>query len=163
VSGDLTPADLRALAARAEQLAAEIDAAQSALRGASDEPTRRVGYRLDEGAGNARQAARALIKTAEDLARIRSRDARTCRAEWGVCPEHGNTLVSSGGRSWCNASGCGRSWDWDRGGLPCLDPAAWRLWDLSGKEMLVCAGHALAARKQLVGARLEPLGEGWQP
>lgn len=160
------PADLWALAARAEELAADLEAAHRGLRAAGDEPTRRVGYRLDDGAGQLRQVAGEIQETAEDLARIRTRHGAmsrpVCGAEWGVCPEHGNTLSSSGGRSWCTAAGCGRSWDWDRGGLPCTEPAAFRVLDAGGREMLLCAGHAIAAREQVEGGRVEPI-EGEEP
>jgi hypothetical protein len=163
MSTEITPADLWALAARAEQLAADMKAALSTLEGAADEPTRRVGYRLDHGSSCVREAAEAITETAEDLSRIRSRGALSrpaCKAEWGVCPEHGNTLTSSGGRSWCKTPGCRREWDWDRGGLPCTEPAAFRVVDAQGKEMLLCAGHTIAAREQLVGGTVRPIEAG---
>jgi hypothetical protein len=50
----------------------------------------------------------------------------------GACPEHGNTLVSSGGKSWCRDPGYRRSWDHDRGGMPCTDPEHWRVTDRCG-------------------------------
>jgi hypothetical protein len=156
------PADLWALAARAEELARDLAAAEAGLRTAVDEPTRRVGFRLDDDAGWVRQAARDIEQTAEDLARIRSRGAMSrprCRAEWGVCPEHGNTLTSSGGHSWCKTSGCGRRWDWDRGGLPCTEPVAFRVRDQAGKVIELCAGHTIAARAQLEGAEVVPIEE----
>jgi hypothetical protein len=87
-------------------------------------------------------------------------DQASCRAEWGVCPAHGNTLSSSGGRSWCRTAGCGRSWDWDRGGLPCTEPAAFRVrgrGDDPGRWGPVCPGHTLAALDQLEGIELLPL------
>jgi hypothetical protein len=67
-----SPAELRELAGRAEQLAADIAAVQDRLRAAGDEPTGRAGFRLDA-AGWARQAAEDLATTAEDLARVRGR------------------------------------------------------------------------------------------
>lgn len=30
---------------------------------------------------------------------------RACAADWPVCPEHGNTIRSSGGRAWCRVCG----------------------------------------------------------
>jgi hypothetical protein len=160
VAGELTPAELWALAAKAEQLAGDLESAQAALRGAADEPTCRVGFRLDDGAGTLRRVAEEINQTAEDLSRIRSRqvpERASCSAEWGVCPEHGNTLSSSGGRSQCRTPGCSRSWDWDRGGLPCTELAAWRVVDTGDKEILLCAGHALDARQRLEGAQLLPI------
>jgi hypothetical protein len=158
-----TPADLLGHAGYLEAQAQDIEALHERLRGADDKPTRRVGFRLEDIAGELRKAAAGLQVTAEELARIRSRNAMSqpvCGAQWGVCPEHGNTLSSSGGRSWCRVPGCGRSWGWDRGGLPCTEAAAWRLLDQKGGEMILCEGHAIAARAQLEGGRLVPMGPG---
>src|SRR5690348_15553989 len=111
----VTPAMLRETAARAETLAAEIDTLRGQLRQAQDEPTQRCGFRLLDAAGTARRIAGDLEETAEDLARVRARS--TCRADWGVCPEHGATLRGTGGKSWCETPGCGRRWGYDRVGL----------------------------------------------
>jgi hypothetical protein len=154
-NGPVTPAELRALAARAEQLAADIDAVQVRLRAAADEPTRRCGYRLDDAAGEARRVGTELQATAGDLARLRGRGQ--CPCDWGVCPEHGNTLRSSGGKCWCAAPGCGRRWNYDRGGLPCTEPVAYEVRDSTGAGSPMCAGHALDARGRLVGAVITPL------
>lgn len=158
-----TPADFLGHAGHLDAQAQDIEALHERLRGAQDAPTRRAGFRLDDIAGELRKAARELQQTAEDLARIRSRGAMSrpvCGAQWGVCPEHGNTLTSSGGRSWCRVPGCGRAWGWDRGGLPCTEPAVWRMCDQKGGEMRLCEGHAIAAREQVEGARLEPIADG---
>lgn len=37
-----------------------------------------------------------------------------CLIPWGVWPELGNTLTTTGGRTWCRAIGCGRRWNYDR-------------------------------------------------
>jgi hypothetical protein len=87
-------------------------------------------------------------------------DQQSCRAEWGICPEHGNTLSSSGGRSWCREARCGRSWEWDRGGLHCTEPAAFRVRGLGDEPERwgpVCPGHTLAALDQLEGIEMQPL------
>ena len=109
--------------------------------------------------GQLRQVAAEIQQTAEDLARIRTRDGAlsrpTCKAEWEACPEHGATLTSTRGSSTCRV--CGRSWDWDRFGLPCTEPAAFRVQDREGKDMLLCAGHAIAAREQMEGATVQPI------
>ncbi|SRR5712691_6458839 len=73
----------------------------------------------------------------------------------GRCAEHGATLTSTRGSSTCCV--CGRSWDWDRLGLPCTEPAAFRVQDREGKDMLLCAGHAIAAREQMEGATVQPI------
>lgn len=154
-SEPVTPARLRELAAEAEALAAKIRVMHRQQRAAADEPTRRAGFRLEEAAGLAAHAGRELAETAEDLARVRGRSG--CGADWGVCPEHGATLRSSGGRSWCPTPGCGREWGYDRMGLPCTEHAAFTVADSGGKAMALCAGHARHARDVLVGAVITPL------
>ncbi|HKT03488.1 MAG TPA: hypothetical protein VJT31_28505 [Rugosimonospora sp.] len=155
MSQEVTPAELRELAARAEQLAADVDAVQARLRAAGDESTRHSGYRLDDAAGEARRVAGELEATAGDLARIRGRG--DCPCDWGVCPEHGNTLRGTGGQSWCEAPGCGRRWNYDRAGLPCTEPVEYDVRDATGAGGPMCAGHAHDARERLVGAVVTPL------
>lgn len=154
-----TPTELRELAARARALGDDIAAAHARLQTAPDEPTRRVGFRLDEAAGAARGTVAAdLDATADDLVRIRGRGP--CPADWGVCPEHGATLRSTGGRCWCDAAGCDRSWDYDRYGLPCTEPIAYDVRDPDGGGGPMCAGHADTAQRQLVGAVVTALPGG---
>lgn len=102
--------------------------------------------------------ATADLHALADLARIAGRG--TCRADWGLCPDHGNTLTSTGGHTRCRRAGCRRSWDHDRGSLPCTEPAAYRVRDTAGDETLLCKGHADDARHRLAGARLTPIGAG---
>jgi hypothetical protein len=82
----------------------------------------------------------------------------TCGVQWGVCPEHGQTLRASGGICWCTV--CGRTWAFDRLGEKCPEPASAVVRDLLGDEVAVCHGHALAARVRLVGCAVVELGEG---
>ena len=42
-------------------------------------------------------------------------------------------------------------------GLPCTEPAAFRVQDREGKGMLLCAGHAIAAGEQMEGATVQPI------
>jgi hypothetical protein len=144
-----TPAELRELAARVEALAAEMTAVRDRLHAAADSPTQRVSFRLDAATAGVCNGAVALTETAADLARILSRS--DCAAEWGVCPEHGNTLRGSGGVSWCQAPECRRAWAYDRLGLPCSEPAAYIARDPAGDELRLCAGHTLQARAVLAG------------
>jgi hypothetical protein len=149
---------LRQVNARAEALAAEIGALDDDMRAAGNEPVHRAAFRCAAAVGSVRQAAVALRDTAADIDRIAAAMAPgTCSGPWGACPEHGNTLVSSGGRSWCRDAGCCRSWDHDRGGLPCTDPTRWRITDRYADTVLVCDGHAIAGRRSLEGARVVPL------
>ncbi|GAA2769649.1 hypothetical protein [Nonomuraea dietziae] len=76
---------------------------------------------------------------------------------WGVCPEHGNTLFSSGGVTACKSAGCRRAWGYNETNTPCAEPATHRLTDADGVEALICDGHAIDARNRLIGGRIEPL------
>lgn len=76
--------ELRQLAEEATRLARQVRAAHERLRRAADEPTRRVGYRLDDVAGHLDQAAGEIIATINDLTRVQNRG--TCAADWGLCP-----------------------------------------------------------------------------
>lgn len=159
-SADEAPFVVRAreLAAAADALAASIKAFHADLHAADSEPVRRAGFRCDDAAGEARNIGDELRKTADDLNRIAEASASgTCSIPWGICPVHGNTLQSSGGRSWCTRPGCGRSWNYDRAWLPCAERAAFTLGDDSGATAPVCAGHASDARRNLTGARLTAL------
>ncbi|WP_329431145.1 hypothetical protein OG339_47255 (plasmid) [Streptosporangium sp. NBC_01495] len=60
-----------------------------------------------------------------------------------MCPEHGNTLISSAGRTGCRV--CPRTWEHDRQSLPCPEPVRWVLVDQDGVGQRVCDGHAVAA------------------
>jgi hypothetical protein len=160
VSDDVTPAELRELAAAAEALAEAVMAVHARLAEAPDEPTQRTGFRLEDAAGAARDIARQLADTAGDLARVRARSA--CPADWGVCPDHGATLHSYGTGtaivSRCTAPGCERRWNHDRAGLPCTEAVAYAVVDRTGERFEMCAGHALDARDRLDGgATLTPL------
>ncbi len=147
----------RGLAAQADALAAEIDALHQDIRTA-DEVVHRAAFRCATAIGSVRHAARELGDTAADLDRIAAAAvAGTCSVPWGACPEHGNTLVSSGGRTWCRDASCSRTWDYDRGSLPCTEPARWTVTDQDGGTAMMCDGHTLAARVSLDGARAVPL------
>jgi hypothetical protein len=159
-SQDVTPARMRALAGQAEALAAAIDSAKEGFRAHSadyEDPVRRAGFRLDDAAGQARSIAGELQETAADLARIAARPEGSCTIPWGACPEHGNTLTSTGRKTWCTAAGCGRGWGYDRVTMPCAEPARWKVTDQHGAGGLLCDGHALDARQRLEGATVVPL------
>ena len=158
---DVTPARMRALAGQAKALATAIDAATEDFRGHSadsEDPVRRAGFRLDDAAGQARAIATEMQDTAADLARIAARPTGSCTIPWGVCPEHGNTLTSTGGKTRCIVAGCGRTWGYDRLAMPCAEPARWKLTDQHGAKALLCDGHACDARARLEGATVVPLG-----
>jgi hypothetical protein len=155
------PAASRALslAIRAGALADEIDALHRDIRAARDEPVRRAGFRCDTASGWMRQASTELQDTAGHLGHIAAAvKPGSCAVLWGVCPEHGNTPTSTGGKTWCRVIGCGRRWEYDRAGMPCIEPARWTVTCKQGHACVMCDGHALDARKRLEGARAR-LGE----
>jgi len=147
------------LAVCAEALADEIDALHRDMRAARDEPVRRAGFRCDAAVGWIRQAGTELAETAEYLNRIAdAMKPGACAVPWGVCPDHGNTLTSTSCKTWCRVIGCGRTWNYDRVGVPCIEPARWRVTDRHGQARMICDGHALDARKRLEGACVELRG-----
>ena len=148
------------LAIRAKTLADEIDALHRDIRAACDEPVRWAGFRCDTASGWIRQVGAELHNTAGQLGRIAAAmRLRACTIPWAVCPEHGNTLTSNSGQTWCRVTGCGQRWDYDRAGLPCIAPARWTVTGKHGRACAMCDGHTLDARKRLEDARAG-LGEG---
>ncbi|GGO98273.1 hypothetical protein [Wenjunlia tyrosinilytica] len=149
-----TPADVRALIADATALQERIRDVERRLRGS--EETRHTVFRLDDAAGRLTDVSQALEETASELARVRAvRDGSVCAVPWGVCPEHGNTLVSSGGRTRCKT--CGRTWNYDRLGVPCGEPLTHKVTDAAGGSFLACKAHAMDATERLVGGTVTPL------
>lgn len=147
------------IAGRAEALAAEITSLDRAIQTADGERVRHVGFRCVTAADDARQAAAGLLETAADLERITATAAPgVCRVPWGVCPQHGNTLTSSAGKTWCRNAGCDRTWDYDRSSLPCPEPARWTVIDQNGGTSVMCDGHVYDAVKCIEGVRIASLG-----
>jgi hypothetical protein len=110
---------------------------------------------LDAAARRLAGAREALVRDIQAVTDERlAADQRRCSARWGVCPEHGNTLSCSGGRSWCRWAGCGRTWPGSRVSQHCDEPAAVVIADQAGAQMRLCAGHWAEARKRLIGARV---------
>jgi hypothetical protein len=116
------------------------------------------GTALDAIDAAARELDDARIALTQEIAvetdRLLAADPTCCAAEWGACPEHGNTLSSSGGRTWCTRSDCGRTWLGSRLTSHCAEPAVVVVADAAGRETRLCAGHWTDARVRLVGARL---------
>jgi hypothetical protein len=123
----------------------------SARRAAAD----RALSDLDDAARLLVAAREALIREVRlEADRRLAADGARCSAQWGVCPEHGNTLSSSGGRSWCRQAGCGRTWPGSRVGRHCDEPAVVLVADEAGARMRLCSGHWADASVVLVGARV---------
>jgi hypothetical protein len=144
------------LAVRAEALADEINRLHRDIRAAGDEPVPWTGFRCDTAVGWIRQASTELQATAGHSERVAAAMKPGAYAvPWGVCPEHGNTLTGTGGKTWCRAIRCHRTWDYDRGSLPCIEPARWTVTEKHGQASVICDAHALDARKRLENARVE--------
>ena len=154
-----TPADLRALMTEADSLQQRILDVHRQLTARDD--IRHTAFRLEDAAGEVRQVREALGATASELARTRAvRDGTVCAVPWGVCPEHGNTLRSTGGTTRCTQLGCPRFWRYDRLGVPCGEPLTHRITDETGESFLSCRAHAADATERLVGGTVTPLAEG---
>jgi hypothetical protein len=78
------------------------------------------------------------IRALVDEVERRSVPPGSCSLGWGICPDHGATLVTSRGRSRCTV--CDASWDYDRENQHCREPAAF----LFGASP-ACRAHASAA------------------
>ncbi len=153
-----TPADVRALIAQAEALDKACKELAGRFSSTSDEQVRAQGFAVTEAASWLTNVTEDLERVAGKLTRIRSaRDPRLCGIPWGACPDHGNTLRSSGGKTWCQDLTCGRTWDYDRLGVPCGEPVTSVVTDMEGTEFTTCAGHTLDAGKRLIGATIRPL------
>ncbi|MFK3734659.1 hypothetical protein ACI2LJ_30835 [Streptomyces sp. NPDC088090] len=157
-----TPADFRALISDVSALQDRIRSAVGGLR--DSEETRHTAFRLGEAVGELSSLTKALEETAGDLARVRSvRDGSVCAVPWGVCPEHGNALRSSGGKTGCTEPGCSRTWGYDRLGAPCGEPLTHTVTDAQGSSFLACRAHAADASERLLGstvALLDPQEDG---
>jgi len=153
---EVTPADLRALSAVTEKLHGQVTRVYDALR--ADPETKDTAYRLGETTSHLYLVAYELGETASDLARVRTaRDPGLCGVPWGVCPEHGNTLASSGGESWCTVLGCKRRWSYDRSGTPCQEKTSHKVTDAKGDSFTCCAVHAANASERLDGCTVAPV------
>lgn len=83
-------------------------------------------------------------------------DPSRCTVPWGVCPEHGATLKSSGGRAWCMDLACLNAWTYDRLDAACTEPATHTIQADDGDRYVVCDGHALTARTQITDGQVLP-------
>jgi hypothetical protein len=153
----MTPARARELASAAAELYRQLRAADAARDADPDETRRRAGWRLDVALGGLRSAAEEMLETADELIRLTARGADACPVPWGVCPEHGGTLRATGGRCWCTASGCLRSWGHSRLSEPCTERVTHRVVDAVSGTLDVCDGHAVDVRTRMDGATITPL------
>ncbi|MFI6737087.1 hypothetical protein ACIBI9_29525 [Nonomuraea sp. NPDC050451] len=153
---NITPAQLRDLAGRADALEAEARALYAGLP--ADSPERAHLQAAHHAAEWLKRAGEDLLRAAGDLAQYRALAESTCAFPWGVCPEHGNTLSAMANVSTCRV--CRRTWNYDRRGQKCGEPVTWKVTDRVGTESLMCDGHVLGARAAMQGAAFMRLDGG---
>jgi hypothetical protein len=124
---------------------------QAATRGLPESPElRRFRRDLDHAASTFRSIAGELEATAGNLIRLAAHEGQPCGVGWGVCPEHGLTLMNVGETVTCHVLGCHRE---NEGAVErCEHPVAYRVVDAAGPALLTCAGHAIACRLYLENA-----------
>jgi hypothetical protein len=121
---------------------------QAATRGMPESvEMRRFRRDLDQAASTFRTIATELEVTAGKLVRLAANEGQACGVGWGVCPEHGLTLMNVGEAVTCHILGCGHT---NEGAVErCEHPVAYRVVDAAGPALLTCAGHAIACRLYL--------------
>jgi hypothetical protein len=121
---------------------------QAATRGMPETvELRRFRRDLDQAASTFRTIASELEVTAGKLVRLAANEGQACGVGWGVCPEHGLTLMNVGETVSCHILGCDRA---NEGAVErCEHPVAYRVVDAAGPALLTCAGHAIACRLYL--------------
>jgi hypothetical protein len=127
------------------------DDLQAATRGLPESvESRRFRRELDDAADTFRTVAGELESTAGDLVRMAAHEGETCGVGWGICPDHGITLMEVGDVVTCRVFGC----DLEQAEVAerCAQPVVYRVLDAVGPALLTCTGHAVACRLQLEGA-----------
>lgn len=140
-----TPVRVDEIALAAKTLSENL---QAATRGMPESPELRALRRdLDHAASTLGSVAGALEATAGNLIRLAANEGQACGVGWGVCPEHGLTLMNVGETVTCHVLGCHRE---NEGAVErCEHPVAYRVVDAAGPALLTCAGHAIACRLYL--------------
>lgn len=143
-----TPVRVDEIAVAAMALSADL---QAATRGMPESvETRRFRRELDDAADTFRTVAGELESTAGNLVRMAAHRSQPCGVGWGICPEHGITLMEVGDVVTCRVFGC----DVEQVDVAerCAQPVVYRVVDAAGPALLTCTGHAVACRVQLEGA-----------
>jgi hypothetical protein len=105
---------------------------------------------LDEAADRFRAVATELETTAGNLVRLAANEGHSCAVAWGVCPEHGLTLMNVGEDVTCHVLGC---YSAPEGAIDrCPQTVAYKVVDAAGPALFVCSGHAIACRLHLEDA-----------
>lgn len=137
-----TPVRVDEIAVAAMTLAEDLQAATQSMPDSSE--LRRFRHELDQAATTFREMATKLEATAGKLVRLAANEGQVCGVGWGVCPEHGLTLMNIGDTATCHVLGCGRQ---NEGEVErCEHPVAYKVVDAAGPALLTCSGHAIACR-----------------
>ncbi len=137
-----TPVRVDEIAVAAMTLAEDLHAATQNMPESVE--LRRFRRDLDQAATTFRDLATKLEVTAGKLVRLAANEGQACGVGWGVCPEHGLTLMNVGDTVTCHVLGCGRE---NVGEVErCVHPVGYRVVDAAGPSLLTCAGHAIACR-----------------
>ena len=146
-----TPGRLGQLAAAAQTLAEGIEAANQSMLSAGELDSGRFWGPLESAVDAVRRAGQELEKVAGELVRTMAISSGSCAVGWGVCPEHGIALTSIiDDRVVCRVLGCRQTPE--APSIRCSEPVAYRVVDAEGSAFLACTGHAVACRRELVGA-----------
>ena len=137
-----TPVRVDEIAVAAMTLAEDLQAATQSMPDSTE--LRRFRHELDQAATTFREMATKLEATAGKLVRLAANEGQVCGVGWGVCPEHGLTLMNIGDTATCHVLGCGRQ---NEGEVErCEHPVAYKVVDAAGPALLTCSGHAIACR-----------------
>ncbi|MET9271727.1 hypothetical protein [Kribbella sp. NPDC003557] len=137
-----TPVRVDEIAVAAMTLAEDLHAATQNMPESVE--LRKFRRDLDQAATTFRDLASRLEVTAGKLVRLAANEGQACGVGWGVCPEHGLTLMNVGETVTCHVLGCGRE---NEGEVErCEHPVAYRVVDAAGPALLTCTGHAIACR-----------------
>ena len=109
-----------------------------------------------DNAARAVDAARAALahEVTITMEAVLAADPSRCQVPWGACPDHGNTLITSGEWTRCRRPGCGRTWPGNRVQAHCGEPATVLIADAASDQTRLRAGHWADARERLIGVRL---------
>jgi hypothetical protein len=143
-----TPVRVDEIALAAKALSEEL---HSAVEGLSQSvESRQFRRELDEAADTIRSIAAELETTAGNLVRLVANEGQSCGVTWGVCPEHGLTLMNVGETVSCHVLGCYLE---PEGPVErCAHPVAYKVVDAAGPALFACSGHAIACRLHFEGA-----------
>jgi hypothetical protein len=143
-----TPVRVDEIALAAKALSEDLLAATQGMP--ETVASRQLRRDLDEAVETFRAVASELQSTAGSLVRLAASEGQVCGVTWGVCPDHGLTLMNVGEVATCHVLGCHHE---QQGPTErCAQPVAYKVVDVAGPALFTCAGHAIACRLHLDGA-----------